>query len=200
MKINWLEPLSRSLSARIEGRNTAIAALVIFGGFVFWVLVSSYEKHPLLSWIFCGLIFALIVLVAIASLLMKPQPSEVSEKWLVQMAGHQLFSAGGIQSFDELRELLRHAHNVHELPPPSGIVKGSALNASDYQDISAAEAGKITERDRAGVTGQLAEEAVNIAKSLLSGKITSSISGAIDAARQADQPISNNKLEATTGS
>lgn len=199
MSWEWLASLSRSrsLSARIEGRNVAIVVILGFCTFGLWLFVSSYEKHPWLSSIFCGLFVVIAILVVIASLMIKPHPSEVSEKWILETAGQKLFSAGGFQSSDELRELLRHAHNIHDLPPPVALVKGSASNPSDYRDLSAADSAKLAQQDREGVTHQLEGEAVNIAKLLISGRIGSAVTGLVTKKKDTEVETTDQETSST---
>lgn len=174
MKIDWLA-LSKSLSARIEGRNTSITVLLAFCSLALWQILATYKEHPLLSWIFGGIIICFAGFIGIAALVLKPQPSEVTTRWLVQQVGQQIISAGGLQSFEELRVLLRHAHNIHDLPAPAGIVKGSAANPADYRDLSSEEAEAMAHNDHVQVENLLRAEAVRIAASVAGRQVSTSL-------------------------
>jgi uncharacterized SAM-binding protein YcdF (DUF218 family) len=164
MSLDWL----KSISARvgIEGRNVVIVAGLLFCGFCFWLLDGRYQIHPLLSWIFLGCMVLLACAIILIGLLVRPQPSEIAEKFLLQQIGQQIFLAGGFQSPADLIDLLREAHNIQNLPPPSAIVKGSAANEADYVGVSAQEAEQLALKDRDGVQRNIRREADRLLSSL----------------------------------
>src|SRR5689334_13467307 len=120
MTPDWLASLSKSISARVEGRNVAALIILAFCGFMSWLVVGKMDSHPLFIALFFSAIFAITVVVVSALLLMKPHPSEVSEKAV--LVGRDAMWARGLQSSDELRAFLKAAHNIRDLPPPAGIV------------------------------------------------------------------------------
>jgi hypothetical protein len=88
-------------------------------------------------------------------------------KFLLQQIGQQTLIASGLQSAPEMVEILRHAHNIRDLPPPSGIVVGSAANPGDRKDLTAAAAQALVQGDREAVTRNLLQEASRIQSALL---------------------------------
>lgn len=167
MSLDWL----KSISARIgvEGRNTIIVSGLAFCGFGLWVFLRDYDHHLWVSLTFLAAFFLLGASAILIGLLRQPQPSEVAQKFLLQQIGQQIFYAGGLQSSAELVELLRTAHNIHPLPPPSAIVLGSATRESDYKEIQQSEADDLVRKDRDGVRHNLEQEAEQI-KSVLGVK------------------------------
>ena len=160
MSLEWL----KSISARIgiEGRNTVIVAGLAFCGFGLWLFLRTYDDHPILSFAFLAAFFLLGAAAILIGLLRKPQPSEVSDKFLYQQIGRQVIYAGGLQSLPELVELLRTAHNVQPLPPPSAIVTGAAADEASYRLISEPEAQELALKDREGVQQNLLREVERI--------------------------------------
>ncbi len=154
----------KSISARIgvEGRNTIIVAGLIFSGFGLWIFLRDYDHHPWVSVVFLAASFLLGASAILIGLLRQPQPSEVAQKYLLQQVGQQVFYAGGLQSSAELVELLRAAHNIQPLPPPSAIVVGKATRETDYQQIQQSEADELVRKDREGVRRNLEQEAEQI--------------------------------------
>src|ERR1700686_5727421 len=107
MNLGWLRSISASIG--IEGRNIVIVAVLMFCGVSTWEFLRSYKDHPLLSSIFLSAIFLLALTIALLGLLAKPQPSEVTPKYVLQQVGSQIFYTGGIQSSEELTEVLKTA-------------------------------------------------------------------------------------------
>lgn len=164
MNPEWL----KSISARVEGRNVIIVAALVFAGFGLW-LFRDYDHHPWVSLGFLSAFFLLGAGAILIGLLKQPQPSEVAQKFLLQQIGQQVFYAGGLQSGTELIELLRAAHNVQPLPPPSALVVGSASNETGYKDVPESEAKELVRKDNEGVRLNLEKEAQRI-KSMLGVK------------------------------
>lgn len=164
MTPEWLKSISAHIG--VEGRNTIIVTALLFCAFGLWLFLRVYDSHPYIFLAFLIVFFLLAVSVILLGLLHKPQPSEVTQKFLLQQIGQQILYAGGLQSGAELIEVLRAAHNVQPLPPPSGIVIGRAANESDYKEISAAEAARLASADEAGVRRNLEEEVAQIRSAL----------------------------------
>ncbi len=184
MNLDWL----KSLSARIgiEGRNTIIVSSLAFCGFGTWLFLREYNSHPVLSSVFLVALFLLGCGTVLIGLLVKPQPSEVAEKFLLQQIGQQVFYAGGLQSPSDLVELLRAAHNVRDLPPPSGIVEGSAANEANHRELPSQQAEEIARQDREGVRRMIEREAEKIVTSLGAAQLTVETPKRIEASREAD--------------
>ncbi len=160
MNFDWLKAISARIG--IEGRNTIIFLSVAFCGFGVWLFERSFGDHPILSSIFLASFLILAVATILIGLLAQAKPSEVAEKYLLQQVDKQILFAGGFQSPSEIVDFLRAAHNVHDLPPPFGLVKGSARNEAEHQTISSADAECIARDDKAGVDRMLLSEAQRI--------------------------------------
>jgi hypothetical protein len=156
---SWIAELPKSVSARIEGRNTAIALIVGFCAFAFYILITTYGQHPQLSIVLSCIILAFVGSVVL-TLFLKPQPSEVKEKQLFLQ--RDLFSARGMQSHEEVIAILREARSMRDLPAPSAIVKGSATNPQDYESLAPEEAEKLVRQDRDAINKLLLEEAARL--------------------------------------
>jgi hypothetical protein len=90
----------------------------------------------------------------------------VAQKYFLQQVDKQILFAGGFQSQSEIVEFLKAAHNIHDLPPPAGLVRGSAANESDRHELSSTEAERLARQDKNGVDRMLAAEAQNILMTL----------------------------------
>ncbi len=164
MSLDWLKSISAKVG--IEGRNVTIVAALVFCGFGLWIFNQSYASHWQLSIAFLCAFFALAATVVLVGLLAKPQPSEVTQRYFVRQIGNQQFIfVSGMQSQEELAALLRAAHNVQELPPPTGLVKGSAADENNYQDLSPMEAAGIATGDNEEVQKKLIAEASRLLSS-----------------------------------
>ncbi|MBZ5505766.1 MAG: hypothetical protein LAO78_09780 [Acidobacteriia bacterium] len=190
--MSWLATLTKSVSAKIEGKNVAVAILVGFSAFAVWIGLGSYAGHPILSTVLTVTGLAIVVVVTVALLLIKPQPSEISEKALV--IKRDLFWAEGMQTSQEIVEILREAHNIRDLPEPVAIVKGSATNPADYHPISSADAAQLVRTDHDQINQMLSQEGARIIGSisasrmaaLRSGKDASALSTTASAAHDKD--------------
>jgi len=160
----WL----RSISARIgvEGRNTIIVSGLVFSGFGLWLFVREYDHHPWMALGFLTAFFLLGTSTILIGLLRPPQPSEAAQKFLLQQVGQRFFLAGGFHSNADLVELLRVAHNVQDLPPPSAIVVGTATKEADYKEITPSEGDQLARSDRESVQRNLEREAGRIKSAL----------------------------------
>jgi hypothetical protein len=95
-------------------------------------------------------------------------------------------------------ELLRAAHNVQDLPPPSAIVKGAAANEADYEQISEAEAQDLARKDREGVQQNLEREAEKIQSLLRIQTIAGGLLKHVPALKQATTKHSDHPSEITS--
>jgi hypothetical protein len=157
--MNWLASLSKSITARIEGRNSLVGLILAFSAFIIYIFVSSYDHHPGLS------VLAMVVGVIGIALLRTPQPSEVSQKSI--LIKRDFFWAGGLQSREEVISVLKEAHHVRELPPPYAVVHGSATNPNDYRVLDPAEAAMLAQQDHEGVEKMLLDEAARLSTSMM---------------------------------
>ena len=157
MSFDWLASLSRSISARIEGRNASATIVLAFLAFMAWMLLAKYDTHPALTAVFIACIFIMLSLIITALFFRAPQPSEVSERSI--LLRRNTFIAQGMQSQEEIVAVLKEVHNVRDLPPPSALVKGSATNPHDYHPLSDAEATAIAKADHQKVSALLNQEA-----------------------------------------
>jgi hypothetical protein len=160
MKLTWLRSISASIG--IEGRNTVIVGALMFCGLGIWEFLREYKDHALLSSIFLTAFFIFALAIAFVGLLAKPRPSEVTPKYVLQQIGSQTFYTGGIQSSEELTEVLKAAHNIRQLPLPVAMVKGKATDESQYKELSVAEAQTISKKINEGVEGLLRNEVQRI--------------------------------------
>lgn len=137
-----------------------------------WLFLPAYEVHP--SMILLGFLiasFLLAVCIVLLGLLKRPQPSEVANRVLLRQIGDRFFFASGLQSSEEMINLLSSSHNIRELPPPSAIIEGDAGVEDNYREIGEAEAKSLVREDNAGVRRNLEREALRITSALVSGEI-----------------------------
>lgn len=161
MSASWLKSIQARLTAKIEGRNVIIVCGVVFCGFGLWLVNRSYGQHATLSIVFMSL-FALLGGVTIFVGLLAQPRADISNKYFLKQVGDQFLLAGGFQAPSEIIEFLRAAHEIRDLPPPAGIVKGSASNEADHRQIDQLEAARIALEDKLGVDEMLGREAQQI--------------------------------------
>jgi hypothetical protein len=195
MSFDWLKSFSAKIG--VEGRNTVIVAGLVFCGFGLWLFLSGYKDHPLLSWVFASAFFLLGASIALIGLLVKPQPSEIAQKFLLQQVGQQVFYAGGLQSPTDLLELLRALQNIRPLPPPAAVVEGSASNESEYKPLSPDEAAALALKDREGMERMIRLQAERIQSGLGVQQATGEVPKQINAPKEAPSDAADAKKKNT---
>jgi len=162
VKIAWFKSIQARLSAKIEGRNVIIAIAIVFCGFGLWIFIESYNQHPAFSIVFCSILMLLSGSTIFVGLLAQPRASDITNKYFMHLFENDLLLGGGFQAPSEIIDFLKAAHEIRELPPPSGIVKGSASNEADHQRIDKLEAARMALEDKLGVEEMLGRETQQI--------------------------------------
>ncbi|HMD98331.1 MAG TPA: hypothetical protein VKM93_13500 [Terriglobia bacterium] len=194
MSLDWFKSVSAQIG--VEGRNIVIVAGLVFCAFGLWLFLSGYKDHPLLSWVFVSAFFLLGASIALIGLLVKPQPSEIAQKFLLQQVGQQFFYAGGLQSPSDVLEVLRTLQNIRPLPPPSAVVEGSASNEGEYKPLSPEEAAALAAKDREGIERMIRLQAERIQTGLGVQQAAAEAPKQITASNQAASQSDKGKKEA----
>lgn len=160
MTLDWLKSFQAKVG--VEGRNVIVVAGLFFLAFAFWLVLRTYVEHPVVSIVLGSVLLAFGMATISIGLLAKPQPSDVTSRYLFQQVGKQLIYAGGMQSKEEVVSLLREAHNIKELPAPAALIRGAAADPTSYESLSPQDAASIIQRDREGVARMLDVEALRI--------------------------------------
>lgn len=161
MKLDWLKNVRTKIG--IEGRNIIVVGSIVFSLVGFIACIRRLDAAPIFYGCFATGFFVVGATALFIGLLAKPQPSEVSPKFVHQQIGPQQFIlAGGLQSIEELKEFLRHAHHLQYLPPPAGLVQGTATSESDYRMLTPADAAEIAKQDEEGIDSLLEREAIGL--------------------------------------
>ncbi|HEY3972241.1 MAG TPA: hypothetical protein VGM18_04505 [Candidatus Sulfotelmatobacter sp.] len=167
MNLDW----TKAIAARLEGRTAVICASLVFCGFCLWLFVTHPLAAPWISTCLILLVLALAAGIALHTLLAKPKPSEPAAQFLLQQIGNQLVYMGGFHSPGDLVQILREAHNIQPLPPPSAVVLGSLTDTTQYKPLSPSEAMELQRQDEAEVQRLLISEADKIRESLQSAQL-----------------------------